>query len=336
MDPLFTTEAGDGLSRAAPPVVESPALRRVYETARRAADSSLNVLILGERGVGKTSLARWIHTQSRRSGCALVSLPCAASEYSIEAAMFGYARGTFVNASSGQPGAFESAGGGTVVLENLESLGLAPQTKLLYAVENRETTRMGTGRSVRIEARVISTASTELEAAVRDRAFRMDLFHRLNTITLRIPPLRECREEIEPLARHFLSEAAPPGPPRLTFEVLELFRSFTWPGNLTQLRDVVGKAHARCTGPEITPEHIDVDTLRAERAPEPRKDAKPETPPDLTEEERAERTRIIAALSDVRTNATRAAARLGLSRRTLIAKIERYRIPRPSLHDPAK
>jgi DNA-binding NtrC family response regulator len=184
-----------------------------------------------------------------------------------------------------------------------------------------------------IDVRFVATTSSDLEAAAHVMVFRLDLLFRLMGFTLTVPPLRERTDEIERLARRFLADASENRTIVFSSAVLDLFRSVAWPRNVTQLREVIATAYSRCTGPEITPEHVDAETLRNERPTVPRSYEVPADdgtgPPDLTPAARYERARIIAALSDTKGNATRVAASLSVTRRMLIAKLDRYRIPRP-------
>jgi DNA-binding NtrC family response regulator len=330
MEPLFTTEAGASV-RVPERVGTSAATERVRSMANRAADSSISLLILGEPGVGKTTMARWIHARSPRRSSVLVTVDCALSESSTESAMLGSARAPTHEAHEG---AFEAAGGGTVLLERVDSLRLDRQAKLLRVLETRELTRVNEAQKRPVDARVIATSCVDLERATHAALFRADLLYRLGTIRLTIPPLRTRPEDIELLARHFLAAAARGGrTPEISPELLALFRSFAWPRNLTQLREVVVIARARCEGPVLSPAHVDVETLASQRVPEAQTDLEDETLPDGTLDERA---RIIAKLSEIEGSATGAAASLGYSRRTFIQKLEQLKIPRPRPRDRTK
>jgi DNA-binding NtrC family response regulator len=319
LEPLYTVESADDVGRQASPIVGSPSMERLYLMATRVAPSPVSVMIVGERGVGKTTLAQWLHGHSERARGPRVTLPCTTMDHDIEKAMFGCVRN--VNRDA-HPGAFESASGGTVVLEDLEALNLGAQAKLLRVIESREVTRVGGIGKLSVDIRLISTTSADLEEAISVRTLRSDLFFRLNAISLEIPPLRKRREEIEPLAARFLAEArAGDQTPRLSVEVLDLFRSFAWPRNLAQLREVVTNALARCAGPEITPEHIDVEALRSE------------TPPPITFDPDERREQILKTLAAVNGRATGAAETAGLSRRALIEKLRAYSIRRPPPDD---
>jgi two-component system, NtrC family, response regulator AtoC len=331
IETLFTTEAGDALARAARPIIESPTLRQVYGQADRAADGSVNVLIVGEPGVGKRTLARWIHLRSRRARSPLVTLECAPRDLSVGIALFGCSAHAFVGPARDRPSALVAADGGTVILDSIHGLTLATQATLLRTIETGVVVRMAEAQGRPVDVRIVSTASPDLERAVRERLFRADLFNRLSPVMLCVPPLRERRDEIEPLARHFLAGVSTGNPSRLSVSVLDLFRSFAWPGNLAQLRDVIKAARARCTGPEITPEHVDGEALARERIPEPRNEAEPPGPELWTVEQRQERRRLVNALADAEGNTTRAAANLGLPRRTMVTKMDLYGLSRPAL-----
>jgi DNA-binding NtrC family response regulator len=262
----ITVETAEDLARRDAPVINSAALRSVYaraaEVAARTDEPSPHVLILGETGVGKKTLARWIHSRSRRDEGPFVTVTCDVAAHGVDKAMWGKAE---------TPGPFELASRGTLMLEEVGSLHLETQAKLIRVVENRELYRL-TGAAARpVDVRIVSTSSEFLPQMAELGIFRADLLFRLGAIVLEIPPLRERIEDIEPLAQHFVARMAPAGQvPCLSNEVLTVFRSLLWSRNTAQLRDVVSQALARCAGPEITPEHIDVEALRQDQPPERR------------------------------------------------------------------
>lgn len=288
---FFTVESGENVARFVP-MVESPTMRRLYEMATRGAAGPINWLVTGESGVGKKTLARWIHTQSPRRRRPLIIVKCASAENGLAKAMFGSGRTTKKEA---YPGAFEIANGGTIVLGDVDALDLECQGRLRRMIETREIMRIDESTPRPVDVRIISTSSADLEAATRVPTFRFDLFCRLSALQIRIPTLRERPEEIEALTRHFLAEATEGARiPELSTGVLDLFRSFVWPGNLIQLRNVIARAWVLCTGPEIMPKHIDVERLRSEG---------PSTAGTPTQD--GERQRIIDALVACRGRATR-------------------------------
>ena len=324
------------------PVLKSAAIRDLYRMAERAAagrsgSGLINVLILGETGVGKEVLADWIHRHSPRAKGPLVSINCAAiSETLLESELFGHEKGAFTGATQTKPGLLEAAAGGTVFLDEIGDMPAGLQTKLLRALENREVTRVGALASRPIDVRFMAATNHDLESAVEGKRFRQDLYFRLNGISLTIPPLRDRPEEIEPLVRRFITDAtaaAKRRPPRLSAEALELLAGYAWPGNIRELRNVVERALVLCDGSEITPEHLPVDKLRL---PHPQAEGAPAAAargPALTPVEAAERRRILELLAETGGNQTRVAKKLGVARGTLIERLKRYGIKRPQVDD---
>ena len=245
------------------------AMRRVHELAERAAAGTINVLIAGETGVGKELLAETVHRASPRRGGPYVCLNCAAlSETLLESELFGHERGAFTGAVQAKLGLLETAGRGTLFLDEVGELPLATQAKLLRVIETREVARLGSVRPQRIDVRFIAATNRDLEAEVARGAFRADLYYRLNGITLTIPPLRSRLEEIRPLAETFLRQICrdlgrqPPLLPPVSVAHLE---AYGWPGNIRELKNVIERAVLLCEGPVLEPQHMPL-----ERSPSPR------------------------------------------------------------------
>jgi DNA-binding NtrC family response regulator len=236
----------------------------------------------------------------------------------------------------------ETADGGTLLLDEVGEMPLPAQAKLLRAIETRQIVRVGGVRPRTVDVRFVSATNRDLEQLIEARAFRRDLFFRLNGISVHVPPLRERLAELEGLTRRFLAEfGASLGrqPLSLSSEALAELRTHAWPGNVRELRNVVERAVLLCDGPEIRPEHLSLGTLGAsEMAPASGRES---TPPSgdaiepaarggLSEELQAtERRRILEALEQCAGNQTRAAEMLGISRRSLIHRLETYGVPRP-------
>lgn len=308
------------------------AMEQVRFAAERAAKHRLNVLVLGETGVGKGVLARSIHEASPRADGPFVVIDCAVlAPNVVESELFGHERGAFTGATSAKPGLLEAADGGTAFLDEIGELDPSIQAKLLRAIEERKVRRVGSTHDQEVDVRFIAATNRELDAEAKAGRFRTDLLYRLNTVTLRIPPLRARPEEILPLARKLLVEtAAPDDPPALTAAATRWLLGQTWPGNVRELRNAVERAFANATGPAI-----DVDGLAPAgfaAAPEASVAvAQPSdsrvVPPDSSEAD--ERARIIAALDACAGNQTKAAEQLGISRRTLVHRLDIYGLPRP-------
>jgi transcriptional regulator with PAS, ATPase and Fis domain len=231
----------------------------LYEQAERAARSSISVLVLGETGVGKDVLANAIHRASPRSRGPFLGLNCSAiSESMLEAELFGHEKGAFTGAVQARPGLFESASGGTVFLDEIGELPLATQVKLLRVLEDRRVMRVGGRKAIDVDVRFVAATNRDLESACARGAFRSDLYYRLAGLTLTIPPLRERREEIAPLARLFaersarqLDRATPTIPPVAVTQL----ESYPWPGNVRELRNAMERAVVLAFD-VILPEHL--------------------------------------------------------------------------------
>lgn len=249
-------------------VVVDPAVRDLYRLVSRVAPSDLNVLLLGETGVGKEVFAEAIHTASLRAAGPLVRVNCAAlSESLLESELFGHERGAFTGAHQRRVGLLESAAGGTVFLDEIGELSGAMQGKLLRVLEQRELTRLGGVESIRLDVRFVSATNRALTHEVSAERFRRDLYFRLNGLSLHIPPLRARRAELLPLARRFVEQAAlaqARPAPRLSHEAVARLEAHDWPGNLRELRQTIERAVLIADGPEIG-----ADDLRIEELPTP-------------------------------------------------------------------
>jgi DNA-binding NtrC family response regulator len=309
-------------------LVLSEAMRAVCDSARRAAEQGrISVLFLGETGVGKDEMARAVHRWSRRAQKPFVALHCAAMpEALLESQLFGHERGAFTGASHDRPGFFEVADGGTIFLDEVGELPASIQVKLLRVLEDRKVLRIG-GRTARsVDVRFISATNRDLEADAAKGTFRLDLFYRLNGISLTIPPLRQRTEEIEPLARFFLAEerrrGGGEGAPILSDEALAALLRYGWPGNVRELRHVMERALVLCSGDTVLPAHL------PERITSPAPEAEAGEGPKLAPSS-SERQRILDALEQCGSNQTEAAKLLGISRRTLLYRLDEYNIQRP-------
>jgi len=305
---------------SAPVLVATGAMERLRSLVTRVASGSINVVILGETGVGKGVLAEEIHRRSPRPKGPFVCLNCAGfSEPLLESELFGHEKGAFTGAARSKPGLIETADGGTLFLDEIGEMPLAMQAKLLKVLEDREVRRVGGLRAKKIDVRILSATNRDLEDESRRGAFRADLWFRLNGIALTVPPLRERADEIAGLARGFLAQIG--APPDMTPEALAALQSYSWPGNIRELRNAIERAALIAAGAPIAPEHLPLGKVRtalfpARAMPEP-------APAD------AEKERILDALAKCGGNQGRASALLGISRRTLVTRMSRYGLPRP-------
>jgi DNA-binding NtrC family response regulator len=289
------------------------------------------VLILGETGAGKEVLAEELHHRSPRAHAPFVIAHCAAMPESlIESALFGHEKGAFTGAAEQRPGLLESAQGGTVFLDEIGEVSLAMQPKLLRLLEERVILRVGGVKRRPVDVRFVAATNRDLEAEVAAGRFRQDLYFRLGAMVLRLPPLRARPSEIVPLAEMFLRKAAGQrAAPALSPEARKALLAHAWPGNVRELRNAMERAALLCPDGAIEPRH-----LALERASEPTP-AKAHAAPapaaaSLRDDvSRLERQRIIDALESCAGNQSRAAEALGISRRTLIHKLEQFGLPRP-------
>jgi DNA-binding NtrC family response regulator/pSer/pThr/pTyr-binding forkhead associated (FHA) protein len=304
-------------------VIADGAMKDLFRVLQRIAQGSISVLLLGETGVGKEVIAEQLHLSSPRKQCPFVRFSCAAlSETIVESELFGYEKGAFSGADQAKIGLLESADGGSVFLDEVGELTAGTQAKLLRALEQREVLPVGGVRPRPIDVRFIAATNRDLDAEVEAGRFRSDLYYRLNGITVRVPPLRERVQEIEPLAELFVEKAAEDlgiaDPPVLSERAIELLESYSWPGNIRELKNVMERAMLLCTSPEIGPESLPLDKLSATWTSQ----KKPRGGED-------HQKRILDALEACAGNQTRAAEVLGISRRTLTKWLDRYALPRP-------
>src|SRR5947199_3128602 len=221
----------------------SPAMRAVYERTRLVAPSRASVLIVGETGTGKELIARATHRLSPRADGPYIRVNCGAlSESLLESELFGHVKGAFTGAIDNKTGRFEAAHGGTIFLDEISSMSPKLQVKLLRVLQERELERVGESRTIRVDTRVIAATNQSLEDEIEAGRFRDDLYYRLNVVPIRLPPLRERREDIPALARFFLtrySEENKREPPELTEPMLRVLQDYDWPGNVRELENYI-------------------------------------------------------------------------------------------------
>jgi DNA-binding NtrC family response regulator len=298
----------------------SPRLLETVAIARKVAPTTVPVLVTGESGTGKELIARLIHHHSRRSDGPFLAVNCGAlSETLLESELFGHERGAFTGAHARRKGRFELAHGGTLLMDEISETGPRLQAELLRVLEQQDFERLGGSERVRVNVRVVSTSNRDLAAEVEQGGFRSDLYYRLRGVRVNVPPLRERREDIPVLVWHFVNLYAGEvgrGIERLDEEMMDLFQTYAWPGNVRQLRNIVrtalilgeGPALSLAGAPGVMAELRGGDTAEATLA--------------LAE---LERRAIVEALRRTNLHQARAADLLGITDRTLREKLRRYR-----------
>jgi DNA-binding NtrC family response regulator len=301
-------------------VARSEAMKRVIGLARRVAPVDSTVLLTGESGVGKERLARLVHAESARAGGPFVALNCAAvPEALLESELFGHARGAFTGAVQERAGLLESAGGGTVLLDEVGDVPLAMQAKLLRALQEREVRRVGENRTRRIDARIIAATNRELGEDVLAGRFRQDLYYRLRVVELRVPPLRERREDVLPLARVLLVEISHRLGRRactLSPQAADQLLRYDWPGNVRELENALERALVLANGGRIEPDDLSEEIRSA--LPVAYVPGRVRPLADL------ERDYILAVLRANGGNRTRTAEQLRIGSATLYRKLREY------------
>jgi DNA-binding NtrC family response regulator len=313
-------------------VGSDPAWLRVVEIAREVADSDATVLLTGESGTGKEVLARHIHERSGRRG-PFVAINCAAlPEGVLESELFGHEKGAFTGAVLSRKGRFELAEGGTILLDEVSEMPLALQAKLLRVLQEREVSPIGGTHSIKLDIRVIATTNRDLEAYVAEGNFRQDLFYRLNVIAIHLPALRERREDVMPLAEHFLKKFRRAGRlvSKFSPEVTGYLRTHRWPGNVRELENLVERATLLARGEEIQMGDLHLKNGVGMFAMEPSGSGSWVLRDGILNEfsgrtlEEVERELILGTLDRLGGNRTRTAEKLGVSVRTIRNKLHQY------------
>ena len=310
-------------------ITESGKMQEVLSLVHRVAPSSATVLIRGESGTGKELIAQAIHYQSGRSGKPLVRVNCAAlPETLLESELFGHVKGAFTGAVTDRPGRFEAAHGGTIFLDEIGDVPTGVQAKLLRVLQEREVERLGSNRTIKVDVRLIAATNQDLEAAVRERRFREDLYFRLNVFPILIPPLHERRQDIVPLLEHFLRKYAAENKKvirGLTRDARDALLKYDYPGNVRELENQVERAVVLCRGEVIGLEDLPLGLQEAREAPGTA------SPPGslVAELETLERRMIEDALVRADGIQTRAAELLGISERALRYKLTKFGFKAP-------
>jgi two-component system, NtrC family, response regulator AtoC len=302
------------------------------DLAAKAATSALPVLILGETGVGKDVLASFVHAASSRRKAPFVRVNCAAlSESLLESELFGHVRGSFTGATDAKEGLIEGAHGGTLFLDELGELSLSTQARLLHVLERSEVTRLGSTKPRSIDVRFVAATNRNLVDEVKRGAFRKDLYYRVNTLVIEVPPLRERPDDILPMAQRFVVEARRRSSlPELANPIAE--ESFapllehSWPGNVRELRNVMQRAVVLAGSAPIRAQHLSLADDFGEESVTVVKDRDGFGPAGHDEEELERVARVLAECGG---NQTRAAEMLGISRRTMVNRMRELSLPRP-------
>jgi len=295
----------------------APAMQAVLETIARVGPSDANVLITGEHGTGKEVVARTLHALSARASRSLVAVNTGAIPDGVfESELFGHVKGAFTDARTDRIGRFELADGGTIFLDEIGNVPMRQQAKLLRVLESGEVERVGSSRSRRVNVRVLSATNTDLPAACQAGQFREDLLFRLNTVEVRVPPLRERREDIALLGAHFLARyAARYRRPVQRFDpaALQAMMQYSWPGNVRELEHTIERAVLMSRTPDIQPADLSLSSPRAQT----------QNLEDLSLEA-VEAVLVRKALQRFQGNVSQAAEALGLSRGALYRRMEKY------------
>jgi two-component system NtrC family response regulator len=302
----------------------SEKIRAVLEMAGRVAASDASVLITGESGTGKELLAKGIHFNSRRADGPFVAVNCAAiPENLIESELFGHVRGAFTGAVKDKEGKFELADGGTLFLDEIGDLRIDLQAKILRALQERQVDRVGGGLPIHVDVRVIAATNKDIERAVKDGKFREDIYYRLSVIAIHMPPLRERKDDIPLLVRHFIRKFNKDSDVRIDPEAVDILTAYGWPGNVRELENSVERASVLRRGDTITRAELP-DKLGKEKASV--ENIILNLPDEGISLEDLEKNLIIKALEKHKGNQTKAAEYLGITRPTLIYRMDKYEI----------
>jgi DNA-binding NtrC family response regulator len=311
-------------------VGKSKPMQQLFDLIRVVADSDASVLVHGESGTGKEMVANAIHYNSRRKRGPYIRVSCSAlPETLIESELFGSEKGAFTGASQRRIGRFEAASGGTLFLDEIGELPLAFQVKLLRVLQERQIERLGSNNPIDVDVRIVSASLRPLEEEIADGRFREDLYFRVNTVAIHVPPLRDRREDIPLLAQSFLQEFLNESGKQIegfTDEALDLLDGYAWPGNVRELRNIVERAVLFCRGARITAKELPIP-LKGTSATTLAEAPATRAAVSLQEAtERAEVEAIRAALAASNGHRTQAAELLGISRKTLWEKVKHYGI----------
>lgn len=313
-------------------VGESPEMRGIYDQMLRAARLNCPVLVTGETGTGKGLVAHAIHALSQRSGKPFVTVDCGClAPTLIESELYGVARGAYTGATSDRSGLVEAAQHGTLFLDEVGDLPLGLQPKLLRLLEEGEVRKLGSARANAVDVRIISATSRQLESLIAAEQFRLDLYYRLNVLSIETPPLRQRRQDIPLLARHFASRHRAQGEPvAVSDAAIELLSEYSWPGNVRELKNCIEAAIASASSNVLLPQHLPRWFTRAAQQALPDQELGPVNLREL------ERRAIVRALELSSYDKLRAARMLGIGKTTLYRKLKTMGIRDTAAKPPAE
>jgi DNA-binding NtrC family response regulator len=315
---MVQVSSGDRVSM----VGESASLSNVIEMIDKVAPTDANVLILGENGTGKELVARMIHEHSERSSRPFVKVDLGSLSSSIfESELFGHVKGAFTDARENRPGRFEIASGGTLFLDEIGNIDLSLQSKLLSAIQNREIFPVGSSKVIPVDIRLICATNTNPGLLVNEGKFREDLYYRLNTFEITVPPLRDRKEDIEELVTHFLDTLGKRYKKslKITSQELKKLQNYNWPGNIRELEHTIERAVIMTNGPSLGLENIAIGNSGQDLW-----NSNLDDQDNLDNLDNLERSAIEKALTKYKGNMTRIAKELGVGRTTLYRKIKKY------------
>jgi two-component system response regulator AtoC len=314
-----------GVSRGKQVIVANPAMKKILDDVAKVAKSNASVFVTGESGTGKEVIAQEIHSQSLRAGKPFIKVNCAAiPETLIESEFFGHEKGSFTGAHAKKLGRFELANGGTLMLDEVTEVPLAVQAKLLRAIQEQVFERVGGTKPVKVDVRIISTSNRDMKTVLENKILREDLFYRLNVVPIHLPPLRERKDDIIPLAEFFLSKICRENHRELitlTEKAKNKLLNYSWPGNVRELANIIERAVVMNTEKTMGPEHLYVDGSKDEIGEEGGLSV-----PMGTSLAELEKLLIIETLEKNQQNKTKTAEILGISQRTLRNKLKEYAI----------
>jgi DNA-binding NtrC family response regulator len=323
---LTLRRALETMSGAASPIFRSPAMQEVVRTVERVAQSDVPLLITGESGTGKEVIADLVHALSPRSKNKIIKINCAALPRDlIESELFGSVKGAFTGAHADREGLFRQAEGGTLLLDEISEMPVDTQSKLLRVLQDQEVRPVGGKTSYKTNCRILASTNRRPEAAIKDGRLREDLFYRISAIAIHLPPLRERRDDIMPLANSFLKRYASQANRDIRGfkpDALERLTAFDWPGNIRQLQNEIQRAVLLCEGGEVAAADLSITNVPTSIA----MPAGEELDPNFTLLEGVERNAIVQTLKATAGNKVEAAKLLGVGRQTLYNKIKAYGI----------